>query len=138
MQTIDDVSSAGGGKGGRRARDLLPLTAGAACVVAAAGAGLAFTDATSPLRAPFTVFFMVVAPAAAMAGRLRGLEPAGRAVVAVAAALALNLLVAQAMLALHLWSVRGGIVAVAGISVLLLLLSRVRRPSGRTARKRVT
>ncbi|MBB6436510.1 hypothetical protein [Streptomyces candidus] len=121
-----------------RWRELLPVAAGAAFVVAAAGAGLAFTDLPSPLRAPFTVFFLVVAPAAAVAGLLRGLEPPARVVVSAAAALALNLLVAQAMLAMHLWSVRGGVVAVAGISALLILFTLVRRPGGRTARRQGT
>ncbi|MFI5804209.1 hypothetical protein [Streptomyces sp. NPDC051561] len=138
MQTISDKTSADEPAGDRfrlRGRDLLPSTAGAALVVSAAGAYLAFTDASSPLRAPFTVVFMVVAPGAAVAWWLRTLEPLGRAVASTAAALATNLLVAQSMLALHLWSIRGGIAAVAGISALLFLLTLVRRPGGRTARR---
>ena len=138
MQTFSDNPSADAPAGGRarlRGRDLLPSTAGAALAVSAAGAFLAFTDASTPLRAPFTVVFMVVAPGAAVAVWLRALEPLGRAVASTAAALALNLLVAQAMLAVHLWSIRGGIVAVAAISALLFLLTLVRRPGGRTARR---
>ncbi|WP_433548369.1 hypothetical protein ACQPZG_27400 [Streptomyces sp. CA-294286] len=135
MQTNFDVPS--GSRSGS-SRELLPLAGGAAFAVAVAGAGLAFTDLSSPLRAPFTVFFLLVAPAAAVAGLLRGLSPPGRAVVSAAAALALNLLVAQTMLAVHLWSVQGGVVAVGGISVLLLLFTLVRRPGSRTAGRQGT
>ncbi|WP_229898152.1 hypothetical protein [Streptomyces finlayi] len=116
-------------------RDALPLAAGAGLAVAAAGAVLAFVDLPSPLRMPCTVVFMVLAPGLAVAGWLRGLEPLGRLVASTTAALALNLLVAQAMLAMRLWSIRGGIAAVAGISVLLFLLTLLRRRGGRTTRR---
>ncbi|MFJ2744123.1 hypothetical protein ACIO3O_31235 [Streptomyces sp. NPDC087440] len=134
----DEVSEDGGA--GRAAlpaavRDALPLAAGAGLAVAVAGAVLAFADLPSPLRAPCTVVFMVLAPALAVALWLRGLEPLGRLVASTTAALALNLLVAQAMLALRLWSTRGGIAAVAGISVLLFLLTLLRRRGGRTTRR---
>jgi hypothetical protein len=135
MQTFSDNPSADGGRSGLRGHDLLPSVAGAALAVSAAGAFLAFTDLHSPLRAPFTVVFMVVAPGTAVAMWLRQLEPLGRVVASSAAALALNLLVAQAMLAMHLWSIRGGIAAVAAVSVLLFLLTAVRRGAGRTARR---
>ncbi|MGW7411866.1 hypothetical protein [Streptomyces sp. NPDC054863] len=134
MQNISDKTS---GKA-RSWREVLPLAAGAALAVAGAGAVLAFTGSPSPLRAPFTVVFMVVAPGAAVAMWLRGLDPPGRTVASAAAALALNLLVAQAMLAMHLWSIRGGIAAVAGISALLFLLTLLRRRGGRTARRQAT
>jgi hypothetical protein len=134
MQTRQNISDKTS-EGGRAGRELVPLAAGAALAVAAAGAALALLDMPSPLRAPFALVFMVVAPSLAVANWLRGLEPPGRAVASTAAALALNLLVAQAMLAMHLWSIRGGIAAVAGISVLLFLLTLVRRPGGRTARR---
>lgn len=136
-QNVTDEPSVDGGPARREHRATAgPFLAGAALAVTAAGAVLAFTDMSSPLRAPFTVVFLVLAPGAAAASWLRDLSPLGRTVVSGAAALALNLLVAQAMLAAHLWSVRGGIAAVAGISVLLLLLSLVRRPGGGTARRR--
>ncbi|MFD3516553.1 hypothetical protein [Streptomyces sp. NPDC058657] len=138
MQMISDEPSAGDDRRGFRGPDLLPAVAGAAAVVSAAGAFLAFTDASSALRAPFTVVFLVAAPGAAVAVWLRALDPLGRVVVSLAAALALNLLLAQAMLALHLWSVRGGIAAVAAVSVLLLLLfplTALRRRAGRPAQR---
>ncbi|MEV7450721.1 hypothetical protein ACWD6Q_21225 [Streptomyces nigra] len=108
-------------------RDLTPLLAGAATAVGAIGAVLALTGSDSPLRGPFTLFFLLAAPAAAIGAALRGLDPFGRLVASVAGAVVLDMLVAQAMLALHQWSVRGGIVAVTAISALILLLVITRR-----------
>ncbi|GGW91513.1 hypothetical protein [Streptomyces chryseus] len=131
MQTIDD-------KPLTRISDSLPALAGAALAVSAVGAVLAFADLASPLRAPFTLFFLLVAPGCAVASGLRGLDPLGRLVASAAAAVALNLLVAQAMLATHVWSIRGAVAAVAVISALLFVLTLVRRPGGSTARRRTT
>ncbi|MEU6482126.1 hypothetical protein ABZ858_35685 [Streptomyces sp. NPDC047017] len=114
---------------------LSALLAGAATAVAGTGAFLAFTDSDSPLRAPFTLFFLLVAPGAAIAAGLRGLEPFGRVLASLAGAVALDMLVAQGMLAVHRWSVHGGITAVTVISSLLLLLACLRRPGGRGARE---
>lgn len=114
---------------------LKPLLAGVAVVVAATGAALALADTDSPLRGPLTLFFLLAAPGAAVGAALRGLEPFGRAVASIAGPIALNLLVAQGMLATHTWSVRGGVVAVAAISSLVLLLVLVPRPRGRTERR---
>ncbi|BBC37716.1 hypothetical protein SGFS_090100 [Streptomyces graminofaciens] len=113
-----------------------PLLAGVAVAVAGVGAVLAFADSESILRGPFTLFFLLAAPGAAIGAALRGLEPFGRAVVSVAGAVAVNLLVAQGMVATHTWSVPGGIAAVTVISSLVLLLVLVRRPRGRTERRR--
>ncbi|MGW1957381.1 hypothetical protein ACWCPI_32290 [Streptomyces sp. NPDC001920] len=117
-------------------RDLTPLLAGAATAVGGLGAMLALVDSDSPLRGPFTLFFLLAAPAAAIAAALRGLEPFGRTVAAVAGAVVVDMLVAQGMLAVHRWSVRGGIVAVTAISALILVLVLVRRLHGRTTRRR--
>ena len=119
-------------------RDLLPLLAGAAAAIAGVGAVLALTDVDSPLRAPFTLFFLLAAPGAAVATALRGLEPFARVVASVSAAVAVNLLVAQGMLAVHRWSIHGGIAAVAALSSLILLLVLVRRLRGRTVRRRAS
>ncbi|MFD0311282.1 hypothetical protein [Streptomyces sp. NPDC059517] len=119
-------------------RDLLPLLAGAATTIAGVGAVLALADIDSPLRAPFTLFFLLAAPAAAVAIALRNLEPVGRVLASLSAATAVNLLVAQGMLAVHRWSVPGGIAAVAALSSLILLLVLVRRLRGRTARRRAS
>ncbi|RII18848.1 hypothetical protein DSC45_09520 [Streptomyces sp. YIM 130001] len=101
---------------------------GAAVAVAAVGAVLAFTGSDSPLRGPCTLFLLLAAPAGALAVALRELEPLGRAVAASAGALAVDLLVAQGMLALHAWSIRGGVTAVLAISLLILVAAGARRP----------
>ncbi|WP_189307421.1 hypothetical protein [Streptomyces albospinus] len=113
------------------------LVAGAAVGTAAVGAALSIGDIGSPLRAPFTLFFLVMAPAAALAAALGRMDPLGRAVVAGAGALAVDLLVAQTMLALHVWSVRGGVLAVAALSGAGLLLTAVRRRARHGRRGRV-
>lgn len=146
MQTLgikpspSDPSSSGGDERLEQdpGRDLLPLLAGAAAAIAGVGAVLAFADIDSPLRAPFTLFFLLAAPGAAVATALRGLEPFGRIVASLSAAVAVNLLVAQGMLAVHQWSARGGIAAVAALSSLILLLVLVRRLRGRTVRRRAS
>ncbi|MFF4506068.1 hypothetical protein [Streptomyces sp. NPDC001401] len=102
-------------------RDLSPLLAGAATAVGGFGALLALADSDSPLRGPLTLFFLLAAPATAIGAALRGLERFGRTLAAVAGAIVLNMLVAQGMLAVHRWSVRGAIIAVTVISFLLLL-----------------
>ncbi|MFD7709005.1 hypothetical protein [Streptomyces sp. NPDC059786] len=139
MQTIriktPSPDSAPGSRA-RPARDLAPLLAGAAAAVGGVGAVLAFADADWPLRAPCTLFFLLAAPSGALAAVLRGLAPLGRAVAAVAGAIAVDMLVAQGMLAVHRWSAPGGIAAVTAISSLILLLSPARRLRGRTARRR--
>jgi hypothetical protein len=112
--------------------DLSPLLAGAATAVGGLGAILALVGSDSVLRGPFTLFFLLAAPAVAIAAALRGLEPLGRVLAALAGSVVLNMLVAQGMLATHRWSWRGGIVAVTAISSLLLLLVWIRRRRGRT------
>ncbi|MFF4757962.1 hypothetical protein [Streptomyces sp. NPDC001292] len=96
---------------------------------------LALTGSGSPLRGPLALFFLLAAPAAAIAAALRGLDPFGRALVSVAGAVALDMLVAQGLLAVHRWSVSGGLLAVTAFSSLVLLLVLVRRQRGRTARR---
>ena len=136
MQTIRiRTSSTDGAERARPgpARDLSPLLAGAATAVGGLGAILALVDSDSLLRGPFTLFFLLTAPAVAIAAALGGLAPLGRVLTALAGSVVVNMLVAQGMLATHRWSWRGGIVAVAAISALLLLLVWVRRRPGRTA-----
>lgn len=130
MQTLRiKASSSDTVKGPRqpRGRDLPALLAGGATTVGAVGAFLALADANSPLRGPFTLFFLLAAPSASIGAALRGLDPFGRVLTSVAGAVVLNMLVAQGMLAVHRWSVPGGIVAVTALSSLILLLTLVRR-----------
>jgi uncharacterized membrane protein len=108
-------------------KESLPLLAGAAVGVGGVGAVLALADITSPVRAPFTLFFLLVAPGAALAAALSSLDPLSRAVIAAAGAVVVDLLVAQGMLALHLWSIRGGVGVVTVLSAVLFLLPLARR-----------
>jgi hypothetical protein len=100
---------------------------GAATAVATVGALLALTGSGSPLRGPCTLFFLLAAPAAAVAAALRGLDPYARTLAALAGSVVLNMLVAQGMLAVHRWSVHGGVIAVAALSLLLLLWVLLRK-----------
>ncbi|MFB7507580.1 hypothetical protein [Streptomyces broussonetiae] len=113
---------------------LSPLLAGAATAVAATGALLALLDSTSPLRGPCTLFFLLAAPAGALAAALRGLDPFGRTLAALAGAVVLDMLIAQGMLAVHRWSVRGGVIAVTTLSLLLLVSVLVKEKA--SSRKR--
>jgi hypothetical protein len=115
-------------------RDLTPLLAGAATAAGGLGALLALTGSDSPLRAPLVLFFLLAAPAVGIAAALRGLDPFARTLTALAGSVVLNMLVAQGMLATHRWSARGGVVAMAVISSLILLLVLVLRR--RTAKGR--
>ncbi|WP_237719950.1 hypothetical protein [Streptomyces xiaopingdaonensis] len=105
--------------------------AGAALGVGGIGAALVLADVPSPLRAPFALFFLLAAPAAGLAALLVRLDPLSRAVVAVVGAAALDLLVAQTMLAAEVWSARGGTAAVAVLSTLLLAVAALRPARGR-------
>ncbi|MFJ9102909.1 hypothetical protein ACIRJM_31085 [Streptomyces sp. NPDC102405] len=115
-------------------RDLTPLLAGAATAVGGFGALLALTGSDSPLRAPLTLFFLLVAPAFGIAAALRGFDPFARLLASLAGSVVLNMLVAQGMLATHRWSTRGGVLAMAVISALILLLVLMLRR--RTAKDR--
>lgn len=117
------------------ARESLPLLAGVAVGTGGVGAALALADIASPLRAPFTFFFLLVVPGAAFASLPGGLDPLARAVLALAGSVAVDVLVAEALIALHLWSVRGGVAVVAAISAALFLAPAARRgcARGRTA-----
>ncbi|MDH6571460.1 hypothetical protein M2160_006481 [Streptomyces sp. SAI-117] len=108
-------------------RDLTPLLAGAGTAVGGFGALLALTGSDSPLRAPLTLFFLLAAPAAGIAAALRGCDPFARALASLAGSVVLNMLVAQGMLATHRWSARGGVLAMAAVSALILLPVLLRR-----------
>ncbi|QIJ66449.1 hypothetical protein G7Z13_07070 [Streptomyces sp. JB150] len=111
------------------------MLAGAATAIGGLGALLALTGSGSPLRAPFTLFFLLAAPAAAIAAALTGLEPFGRTVASLAGAVAVDMLVAQLLLATHHWSAGAGLAAVTAFSALVLLSALLRRPARRTPKR---
>ncbi|OIJ64144.1 hypothetical protein [Streptomyces mangrovisoli] len=102
-----------------------------------AGALLALTGSDSPLRGPLALFFLLATPATALAAALRGLDPFGRTIASLAGAVAVNMLVAQGMLAVHRWSVDGGIVAVTALSAALLVVVLLNR-TGKIRSKEAT
>ncbi|MFJ8309241.1 MULTISPECIES: hypothetical protein [unclassified Streptomyces] len=126
MQTISDRPAVHTSVGA----DLLPVLAGATLAVSAAGAVLAITGLDSPLRAPLALFFLIAAPAEAAAFVLRRLEPLSRAVASISGAVLIDLLTAESMAALHLWSIRSGVTAVGVISLLLFLIGTGANRSG--------
>ncbi|GGS01491.1 hypothetical protein GCM10010252_45120 [Streptomyces aureoverticillatus] len=147
MQTIGTKSASSGAgqperdtdRGSRvfASADLTPLLAGAAVAAGCAGAAFALLDLTSPLRAPFVLFFLLAAPGFALSHWLRGLDAWSRAVACAGGALVLDLFVAQAMLALHMWSIRGGVAAIGGVSALVFLSALARRLRHRAPSRRI-
>jgi len=83
-----------------------------AIAAASGGVVLALADVDTPLRAPLVLLSLAAAPAVAVAAWLESLDMFARIVVACAAAIALNALVAETMLALGIWSLRTCLVAV--------------------------
>ena len=129
--------SADGGDAGSTGGDSRPLLAGVAVGVGGVGAALALADVDSALRAPFTLFFLLAAPAAGIAAALPRLDPLSRTVIAVIGAMAVDLLVAEVMIAAQVWSARGGVAAVGTLSLGLLLvpLARGRKVQSRARRE---
>ncbi|MCX5534505.1 hypothetical protein OG785_28605 [Streptomyces sp. NBC_00006] len=121
--------------------DGLQLLAGAGVVAGGAGLVLALSHAGSPLRGPLALFFLLAAPGVAFAAALRGLDPWARALTSVAGAIAIVMLVAQGMLAVHRWSVDGGVIAVAVLSASAFLLQwiirQLRGGAAQEIRKRI-
>ncbi|WP_180927875.1 hypothetical protein [Streptomyces sp. AJS327] len=132
-RNVGEAGERGETREGARRRDSVPALAGAAASVGLVGAALALADVDSALRAPFTLFFLLAAPASGIAVALPGVDPLTRSAVAVVGAAALNLLVAQAMITARLWSMRGGVVTVGALSVLLLLAPAVARTARRVS-----
>jgi hypothetical protein len=89
---------------------------GAVLAAGCAGAIFALAGLNVAVRGPLVLLFLVAAPALAIAGWLRGLDRAGRIIVALTSAIVLNALVAETMLAAGAWSPRAGLIAVAGLS----------------------
>lgn len=104
--------------------------------VGGVGAVLALADITSPVRAPFTFFFLLAAPHGQRSPGLFALDPLSRAVVAAGGTIVIDLLVAQGLLALHMWSVRGGVAVIAALSAALFLLPLLRHSLARAERRR--
>lgn len=88
----------------------------AALAAGAIGVALELAQVDSPVRGPLVLLFLVSAPGLAVAGLLPGIRGLARLVVAVAAAIVIDTLVATVMLVTGVWSTRAGLLAVAVIS----------------------
>jgi hypothetical protein len=92
------------------------------------GAIMAIANISSPVRAPLLLIFLLVAPAAAIAGLLDRFDGLAQLIIAGTAAIVINFLVAEIMLAAGLWSPRGSVIVVTVITVVSALaqVARVR------------
>jgi hypothetical protein len=86
----------------------------------AVGVVLALAGISSPLRGPLVLLFLALAPATAIAGPLRRIDTFARIVVAGTAAIVINFLVAETMLATGNWSPRAGLVVVIIITAICM------------------
>jgi hypothetical protein len=100
----------------------------AAIAAGSVGAIMAIANIGSPVRAPLVLIFLLVAPAAAIAGLLDRFDGLARLIIAGTAAIVINFLVAEIMLAAGLWSPRGSVIVVTVITVVSALaqVARVR------------
>jgi hypothetical protein len=86
-------------------------------------AGLALVAVEEPLWRGLAGLFLLAAPAIATMALLPNLAPMGRLLCGTVGAVVLNGLVAESMLALHVWWVPGGATAVTIISAALWVLA---------------
>lgn len=92
---------------------------GGVVAAGAAGAVLACAGIDTPARLPLVLAFLAAVPALAVASLLGGFDSFARMVVAGTAAIVIDILIAEAMIASGTWSVRTGMAAVALVSVLI-------------------
>jgi uncharacterized membrane protein len=92
---------------------------GGIIMAGSAGALLALAGINSVARGPLVLLFLLAAPGLAVASLLRRLDPGARIVLAVTAAIAINVLVAETMLATGAWSPSAGLLAIAAISAVI-------------------
>jgi len=109
-----------------------------ACTVIVAGVtgiGLELADANTPLRMPLVLLFLAAVPTMAVARPLRGLDTVARILVASAATVIINVLVAVTMLEAGVWSPDAALVVVVVITALIgaVQLPPVRRRASRYA-----
>ncbi|MEU9603608.1 hypothetical protein [Streptomyces sp. NPDC048057] len=120
----------------RLTSDLLPLLAGVACAAAGTGAVLALTGSNSPLRAPFVLLFLFLAPAAGLYAALHRLEPWVRTSAAASGSLVVNLAFAAALSWLEVPVVGIGVTAIVAATALMFLWATWERRRGHVSTPR--
>jgi len=106
-------------------------TVGPPLLITAVAGGLAALQPGGATVTVLTAAFLVLAPATVAAALLRNVDLLSRIAVGAGTAIAVDTVVAQTMLSVGAWSVRGGVLAVGLLSALALALVPV--PSGRRA-----
>lgn len=91
-------------------------------VACAIGAVLALADVQTPVRMLLTPLFLLVVPGGAVAGLLRDRDPLATLTVGAAASLAVNVLLAEAMLLFDAWSPRAGVATIGVLGFFLLVI----------------
>jgi uncharacterized membrane protein len=87
-------------------------------------------DVSTPIRGALTVAFACLVPGGAVVGALRLRSPAAEAALAMGTSLALCTLCAQAMVWARAWHPAAGLVALAALSVPLLIIQVARPDAG--------
>jgi len=98
--------------------------AGAAMGAGGVGVILALAGVHSPVRTVLVIVFLAVAPAAAIAGLLRSLDPFARIILSVVTTVVVLSIVAMILLSAGLWSPIGELLVVAVITTGCLLAQR--------------
>lgn len=91
-------------------------TVAGAVAIGGIGAVLTLAGFTGPAIGALTLLFLVAAPSAAVSWAVAAEDVASRVALGFLGAVAVNAVVASVMLALGLWSPRGGLAAVAAVS----------------------
>jgi hypothetical protein len=112
----------------------LPAAAAAAFAAGAIGVAATLAGLTFPLRGALVLAFVAIAPAVAVARLFIRLDAVARMILGGAAAIVINLLAAEALLAAGQWSPRRSLLAVVGITAGLACLGATGRArAGRAA-----
>jgi uncharacterized membrane protein len=94
-----------------------PPWAAIALVLAVAAAGLVVAGATSVVRAPVVIAFVLLGPGVGLVPLLRLRDPTAELALAIALSLALDVLVALTMVYARVWSAEGALLILAGVAL---------------------
>jgi hypothetical protein len=111
-----------------RSTQLVQVLLAGLLVLGGAGVLLTLFGIETWVRGPLVLLLLLTGPALAAALLLPNLDPLSLSVVALATTVAVNAVVAGTMLAIGVWSISGGVAAVAGITVVVCVAAwRIRR-----------
>lgn len=92
---------------------------GAALAAGVAGAVIAIAGFHTPARVPLVLIFFAAIPALAVTSLIGGLDRLATVVIVGISTVVVDFGVAEAMIISGVWSLRGGVVAVAAVSALI-------------------